>query len=344
MDEGLRQFPDGAVVTAVVRHELRPDVGAQDSGCSFGLSLWLREGAAPEGLLFCLPGGHMTRDYFDLRVPGNDSHSFARAMAAQGFAVAAMDHPGIGDSDSGEDRYAHTPESLADAAATVCDWLRAALAAGGLIDGLVPQPTLACIGVGHSMGAMIAALAQQRHGCFAALGLLGFSTRGLPEYVPDAVKPLLADREALAAQRIELARALFAQSGEGNGRGGGDADIYGREGAEADGIRALADCRAPLLPVPAFCSMLPDNIGTEAAQIDVPVFIALGSRDMAGPPHAVPAAFPGSSDVTLCVLPETGHSHFLFPSRAGLFRRLAHWARPWAARETLIHNGAENAS
>ena len=111
-----------------------------------------------------------------------------------------------------------------------------------------------------------------------------------------------------------------------------------------DGVRALAGCRARLLPVPAFCSMLPDNIGPEAARIDVPVFIGLGSRDMAGPPHQVPAAFSGSGDLTLQVLPATGHSHFLFPSRAGLFRRLAHWAAYAAARETSLQHGVEPTS
>jgi hypothetical protein len=30
-------------------------------------------------------------------------------------------------------------------------------------------------------------------------------------------------------------------------------------------------------------------------------------------------------DLTLLVLPETGHSHFLFATRALLFRRIAQW-------------------
>ena len=336
MGEGQRQ----AVNSTVHQLDLRPEVDGQ----ALGLSLWLPPASAQvDTLFFCLPGGHMTRGYFDLRAPDNDSHSFARAMAAQGFAVAAMDHPGIGDNDDGRDVYAHTPESLADAAAAACQWLCEGLRAGTLEQGVPAMPALQSIGLGHSMGAMNTVLAQQRHGPHAAVAVLGFSTRGLPEYVPDAVQPLLADREALKAQRVELARAMFAAMGEGNGRGG-DNDIYGRDGAEADGVRALAGCRARLLPVPAFCSMLPDNIGPEAARIDVPVFIGLGSRDMAGPPHQVPAAFSGSGDLTLQVLPATGHSHFLFPSRAGLFRRLAHWAAYAAARETSLQHGVEPTS
>jgi pimeloyl-ACP methyl ester carboxylesterase len=83
----------------------------------------------------------------------------------------------------------------------------------------------------------------------------------------------------------------------------------------------------PVLPLPAYHSMLPGNVAFEAAQIDVPVFLGVGERDMVGPPHQVPAAFTKSSDVTLLVLPEAGHSHFLFPSRKRLFDRLATWAR-----------------
>ncbi len=53
--------------------------------------------------------------------------------------------------------------------------------------------------------------------------------------------------------------------------------------------------------------------------------LALGDRDMAGPPHEVPASYPGSSDITLLVLPATGHAHFLFDSRHHLFDRAATW-------------------
>lgn len=296
-----------------------------------GVRLWLPEQGAPSQLWFCLPGGYMSREYFDLRVPDNDSHSFAHAMVRAGFAVAAMDPPGVGASDDGGDRYRHTPESLADAAAEACRLLCEGLRSGSLLDGVAAVPITHSLGIGHSMGAMITVLQQQRAASHAGIALLGFSTRGLPEYVPDAVTPLLADRQALHAQRESMARAMFERMGEMQS-GGGDNDLYGRRGAEADGVRALSNCRAPLLPVPAFTSMLPDNVGPEAAQIRQPVFIGLGSRDMAGPPHQVPAAFTGSSDVLLHILPETGHSHFLFPSRAGLFQRLVHWASGIAAQ------------
>ncbi len=311
---------------AVRSLDLHFAVGAQQ----VGVRLWLPAETTPTQLWFCLPGGYMSREYFDLRVPGNDSHSLAYAMTARGFAVAAMDPPGIGSSDDGGDRYCHTPESVADAAAEACAQLMAGLRQGDLIEGVPALPIAHSLGLGHSMGAMFTVMQQHRAHSHAGIALLGFSTRGLPEYLPESVKPVLADRPTLHAQREAMARAMFAHMGEMQ-TGGGDNDLYGRRGAEVDGVRALAQCRAPLLPVPAFTSMLPENVGPEAATIDVPVFIGLGSADMAGPPHEAPAAFRASRDIVLHILPETGHSHFLFPSRAGLFQQLTHWASGIAA-------------
>ena len=39
----------------------------------------------------------------------------------------------------------------------------------------------------------------------------------------------------------------------------------------------------------------------------------------------IPASFPQSRDVTLYVLPGTGHSHFAHPTCVGLFERVGRW-------------------
>lgn len=298
----------------------RRDLVLDLAGQRLAVTLWVpKVPTASPCLFFCLPGGGMTRGYFDLRVPGNDSHSFAMAMAARGFSVAAMDHPGTGDSSGGADLYAHTPESLRDAAALACRQLREELGGG----------PLRIVGLGHSMGAMIVALAQAAHRCFDALALLGFSTRGLPQYVPADVQGLMdSGRTEVVARQVELARAMFAaMDSERDRQADRNQDLFGRGNAERDGVRALRDCAAPVLPVPAFRSMLPDNIAEEAASIAVPVFLGLGERDMAGAPHRAPAAFCGCSDLLLHILPGAGHSHFLFPARHALFARLDWWAR-----------------
>jgi len=72
-------------------------------------------------------------------------------------------------------------------------------------------------------------------------------------------------------------------------------------------------------------SMIPGSTAPECAQIDTPLLLGVGDRDIAGPPHEIPASFPASRDLTLLVLPATGHCHFVFDSRHGLFERVASW-------------------
>lgn len=291
-------------------------------------------GAAP-AVLVCQPGGGMNRRYWDL-MPGNGpggeaakdiSFSFARQMAGRGFIVAYLDHPGVGESDRPEDGYALTPERVIQANQAAVAQVLAGLRAGSLLPVLPPLPELVSIGVGHSMGAMTTLLQQAAFRTYAGLALLGFSTRGMPEYVSPEVKALAQDPAAVRAQLLRLARATFQvpypevkPSPQSNA-------IFAGGAAEPRGVEAIKVARDKMLPMLAMLSMLPGNVAPEAAQIDVPLFLALGERDIAGPPHQVPAAFPKSRDLSLHILPEAGHSHFLFPARTGLFNRLGGWAR-----------------
>ena len=110
------------------------------------------------------------------------------------------------------------------------------------------------------------------------------------------------------------------------GRTEDGAALYAGKSAEPAGVEAIKAARQPLLPVTAFMSMLPGNVAPEAAQIDVPVFVGLGERDMAGPPLEAPKAFTSSPAVRFELLAGAGHSHFLFPARRQLFDQLAAWA------------------
>ena len=58
---------------------------------------------------------------------------------------------------------------------------------------------------------------------------------------------------------------------------------------------------------------------------ELPIKRCRGDRDIAGPAHQIPSGFPRSADLTLLVLPSTGHCHFLFDSRRRLFERAAAW-------------------
>lgn len=323
---------------------LRLDSGVELPGetrLQLAATVWLPEHPqqAP-AVLVCLPGGGMTRRYYDLRPPddANDpAYSFAAQMCARGFVVAAIDTLGVGDSDRPEDGWQLTPAVLTRVNVHAAEQIVSRLREGRLAEDVPALPGLASIGVGHSMGAMLTVWVQATAKAHAAVALLGFSTRGLPEYLPEPFRKQLDalpdDPAVVEAKRIEWARATFRQAyppARSGGRGDNTA-LFGSSAAERRGVEALKSATGPLLAIPALVSMLPGNVASEAASLDVPVFLGVGERDMVGPPEDVPAAFPFAPSVELVVLPETGHSHFLFPSRFVLFDQLANWARGLAS-------------
>ena len=105
--------------------------------------------------LVCLPGGAMTRRYFDLQVPRDDSFSFARQMARRGFICVLIDHLGVGESSRPADGYALSADVLARANARATDEALGRIRNGSMINGLAYIPEVKSIGVGHSMGAML---------------------------------------------------------------------------------------------------------------------------------------------------------------------------------------------
>ncbi len=302
----------------------------EPSALRVGASVWLpAQPAQATALLVCLPGGNMNRRYYDLRPDdGDESFSFAAQMTARGFIVAALDHLGLGDSSKPADGWALTAELLTQANATATAALLTRLREGTLAEGLAALPALRSIGVGHSMGAMLTILQQHVARQHAAVVLLGFSTRGLPEYAPPGLKDA-TDPVAVRPHLVDYARRMFGKPYpviHSSGGSGNNAELFGSKKADPRGVAALKAATDCVLPVSAMMSMVPGNVAPEAATLDVPLFLGLGGRDMVGPTHVVPAAFPKCEDLTLVVLPETGHSHFLFPTRTQLFDRIARWA------------------
>jgi pimeloyl-ACP methyl ester carboxylesterase len=272
----------------------------------------------------CLPGGGMSRRYFDLTTEDDpDSFSFVKAMTAQGFIVVSIDYLGIGDSSRPQDGWALTPELIARANAHVTTQVLSRLRAGSF--GLPALPELRSIGLGHSMGAMMTVLQQAAFRQHQAIALLGFSTRGLPEYAPAEVKAM--DHEARRKNLAAIAKAQFKEAYPRIGRSRDSAELYASAKADPRAAEAIKPVMQPLLAQPATLSMFPGNVAPEAAQVEVPVLLGLGALDMAGPPHQAPTAFTASRDVTLAIFRDTGHSHFVFPTRMEVFSRIAAWAR-----------------
>ncbi len=274
-----------------------------------------RPAGRPRAALFCFPGGGLDRRYFDLAAEGR---SFARALVARGFAVVTIDSLGWGESGRPRDGFALVPEVIAAANA------RAVEALGDELD--ERWPGLPRIGVGHSLGGLLAVVQQAEHESFDALVLLGVSTRGL--------RQVLSDEELGYADRPEVARAELVRLARK--RSGGEAwfelpaiaragAIFGG-GADPAALAAMRQVGCEVVSVPALFSMLPGCSAPWAARVRVPIFLGIGERDITGPPHAVPASFPGSTDVTLNIQPGAGHSHFAFATCEALFERIARWA------------------
>jgi pimeloyl-ACP methyl ester carboxylesterase len=286
----------------------------------------------PPVALFCLPGGALARGYYHLEpTPGLESgrdggdFSFAAWMVSHGFIVVTLDHLGTGGSSRPRDGFELTPDVLTTANALAVDSIRADLLAGRVEGQARPLAELQTIGVGHSMGAMLTTLQQARDRRHAALILLGFSAQGLAPALSAEEATFAADPPGARHNVVRLARVRSGEPYPEMASSAQSREIFAGKNADRRGVEALQRARTQLLVTAGLFSMLPGSSAPECAQIDIPVFLAVGDRDIAGAPHQIPASFPGSRDVTLLVLPATGHCHFLFASRRRLFARAQGW-------------------
>ena len=287
--------------------------------------------ADPATILVCIPGGGMSRGYFDVDAPGeHGNYSMARHLAAQGFVVVTIDPPGVGDSDVPDDGYELTVQRVADVCARGVDRVLAQLRDDG-IDGTA-------IGVGHSAGAMITTALQARHRPYAALGLFGFGNNGRVaaaeaerngSQMGDVFAELeaLDDREEFRRRVAELAAARFGTPLPRSSNTSTSPFLLGGMEVPDAVLDALGDVKSNLIAVVGLTSMVSGSIAPEMAAVTVPVFLGIGEHDITGPAHAIPAAFPGAPEVLLYVLPGAGHNHNVAPNREQLWDRLATWVR-----------------
>jgi alpha-beta hydrolase superfamily lysophospholipase len=81
------------------------------------------------------------------------------------------------------------------------------------------------------------------------------------------------------------------------------------------------------LPACAVTMMTEGAVAKEAAAIDVPVLIACGERDVVPDPLAERAAYRGTHDVSLTVVPRMAHMHNFARTRALLWDAIEHFAQ-----------------
>jgi pimeloyl-ACP methyl ester carboxylesterase len=268
---------------------------------------------APETLFVCIPGGGMNRRYFDLPTPDGEAEvSFAKYMAALGHAVALIDPIGVGESSIPSDPYELHPDRAAAANAVVVQRIVDGLRAGTLTAVCPAAPKMRAIGAAHSYGALLTVLQQAKTPFYDAICLMGFHTCGLPAQINDYDRSL--DPVEARANLIELARKRFPMS-----------TITMTPQPSKRPVSAVSATDVIYL-TSSYMMMLPDMATPDAAAIKCPIMLVLGDGDLHPNTHTMPSAYSGSPDVTLIVLPDTRHNHFVYPSRTYLYGRVARWA------------------
>ena len=283
--------------------------------------------AGPSTVLCCLPGGGMSRKYWDIDAPPEfGNYSMARHFAESGFIVAIIDPLGVGESSRPDDGYTLSVEAVAAVNAVVVDAV-----IDGLRSGLYPdigaRPVANVIGVGHSAGAKITCVQQAASRSFDALCLLGFGAAGLPQALSIEELRYANDPDAFAREIVRLARERWAGDPLPPGTTATSPMLLAGMAVPEPVLAAAAATSSSLLALVGLSSMMPGSIDRQLAAIDVPVFVGVGSNDIGGPPRQIPSAFAGSSDVTLYVLGNAGHNHNVAPNRCDLWDRVIAWAR-----------------
>jgi pimeloyl-ACP methyl ester carboxylesterase len=284
------------------------------------------ESTASAPLLFCLPGGSYSKAYWHLEVPKHPGYSFAEHLAAQGMLVVAVDHLGVGESSRHPRAAELTPDVVAAANAVAFDEVVRRATEGTLTPDLAPLEISLKVGVGHSMGAMLAIFQQSLHGSFDAAALLGYGVTGpIVDFAGE-------ERDGVGAPNFE---AIMGPARAGALDEPFMADrtmpemrhLFYWDDVPAEVVAADDLTNAHLPGVTGPLSIVPFIASDHAGRIRCPLFLGFGQRDSTPDAHDEPSAYRSSSDVTLYVLPRSGHCHNSAGTRHQLWDRIGRWVR-----------------
>lgn len=268
------------------------------------------ESQARNKIALLLPGGGFTRRYYHLEVEGYTDYSAATQLAARGWTVLAVDNLGTGESTIPDDGRTVTLDRCASAVAAVVTQLGERSRQGDLHPSIpAGHPIIVC--VGHSLGGAIATLLQGDHAACNAVAVLGFSC----QYIKGAVDP-------------ETGKRLRERESTGNGYNKTDPTHHRERFYSKSVPLAIIEAEeAARVPMPDGVAEVIELGRTRPAaeQIEVPVLLAYGDRDVSPDPNAEPAFYSNSPGVTLILLPDSGHAHNSASGRVAFWNRIGDW-------------------
>jgi len=313
----------------VRRSTVDVDVAAiAPAGCTrVAADIFVPQGLGPRPLLWvCVPGGGISRQYFDLEVAGQEgAFSMAQHLAAGGDVVVTIDPPGVGGSDVPDDGYTLTPRVVADVLAAAIETLQEDLGRHGIagveFGGVAPRAT---IGLGHSAGALLVACQQAHHRSYDVLALLGFSASGLSGVLNEEELGYAGRPKEFAEVIRNLTKARFGDPlPQWSNSSAGELEPNALS-AQVDVALAAASSR--LLALVGMSAIVPGSVQPELDELTVPIFAALGEHDLAGTLDVLSSQLPACGDLTLFLLEGAGHNHNVAVNRQLLWDRVARWA------------------
>jgi len=262
-------------------------------------------------ILFCLPGGGSSAEYFDL----DPTHSFAKKMNSKGWDVITIDHPGTATNPLPKSHPFLKPRKSVDYIAQALEiWLQKERFQNKNI-----------IGVGHSMGGMMLTLLHAYTKHFKAIGLFGSSAGGLDWGLTEDERVYIEKPIELEKNIESLTLAKFkSQFPPSTGGPSGKSIVFGGETPAL--TKRLRDVSCELYAAGGMMSMVRGSFRTEVEAIDIPIFFAFGDHDIGIPPESAPKDYIRSPKTEILILENTGHNHFAFSSIEVLCQRFDYWA------------------
>lgn len=333
--------------------ELRVDVtteAAVDGPAELAVTIHLPAASTlPERpvVAFGFPGGGYSRRYYAMDLPGWPAGGQAAYHTDRGWVFVAIDHLQVGDSTLFEPDLL-TMEQIARANQAAVNHVLATLAAGSLGDlPAIERPFT--IAMGQSMGGCFLIVHQGQLRSFDAVAVLGYSavhtavpsrpgTPNLP--MPWMVRaslphnPIILNPEVMEALMVvrtsaDLAHAVGEHEHMWTWAFHHDDEPRDVVAQDMDALSGgpLPTWRSATTPACAVLGVAPGSVATEAAAINVPVFLGMGVQDVLVDPDREPAAYKSSPEVVFARFPQMAHMHNFAPTREHLWSRLHRWVQ-----------------